>query len=115
MAERTKLEAYIAFSFLNTLVFCFPAHWEWAEDGWLKKLGLVDIAGAGSVHMVGGMTGLVATIMLKPRYGRYQSKNTPAMGSPTNAILGTFMFWYVNTCIPDYIFPSIWVGQCVLP
>lgn len=39
MAERTNLKAYTAFSFLNTLTYCFPARWIWAEKGWLKELG----------------------------------------------------------------------------
>lgn len=55
----------------------------------------MDVAGAGAVHLVGGTTGLVATIMLKPRHGRFQSKHPPPMGTPTNAILGLFMLWYV--------------------
>lgn len=33
MAERTKLSAYIIFSFLNTMVYCVPAHWTWATKG----------------------------------------------------------------------------------
>ena len=93
MAERTKLESYILFSTLNTIVYCIPAHWVWAETGWLYKMGMVDVAGAGPVHLGGGMTGLVATIMLKPRYRRYKSKYPPPMGSPTNALLGMFMLW----------------------
>ncbi len=96
MAERTKLEAYIVFSFLNTFIFCIPSHWVWAKSGWLNRLGMVDVAGAGPVHLVGGLTGLVATLMLKPRYGRYESKHPPPMGSPTNALLGMFMLWYVH-------------------
>ncbi|XP_002736983.1 putative ammonium transporter 2 [Saccoglossus kowalevskii] len=95
MAERTKITSYMIFSFLNTLVYCFPAHWLWAKTGWLKKLGVVDIAGAGSVHLVGGTTGLVATLILKPRFGRFEGKNKiPAMGSPTNALFGMFMLWW---------------------
>ncbi|XP_022103038.1 putative ammonium transporter 2 isoform X2 [Acanthaster planci] len=95
MAERTKLEAYILFSFLNTLVYCFPAHWVWDCSGWLKTMGVVDIAGAGAVHLVGGVTGLVATLMLKPRTGRFRSgADLPAMGSPTNTIFGMFMLWW---------------------
>ena len=93
MAERTRLEAYIIFSMLNTLVSCFPAHWLCGSNGWLYQLGAVDIAGAGPVHMVGGLTGLVATLILKPRYGRYDTNERPQMGSPTNAILGMFMLW----------------------
>ncbi|XP_071964874.1 putative ammonium transporter 2 [Antedon mediterranea] len=96
LAERTKLEAYIVFSFLNTLVYCFPARWFWAETGWLKSMGAVDIAGAGAVHLVGGVTGLVSTLMLKPRIGRFDAdcSDVKNMGSPTNAILGMFMLWW---------------------
>ena len=93
MAERTRLEAYIVFSFINTFVFCIPAHWMWAKDGWLAVMGVIDIAGAGPVHLVGGMTGLVATLMLKPRHNRFTGRSTPVMGSPSNAILGMFMLW----------------------
>ena len=94
MAERTRLEAYIVFSLLNTLVYCFPAHWVWAESGWLNRMGMIDIAGCGPVHLVGGITGLVATMILKPRYGRYdEGAPPPIMGSPTNVVLGTFMLW----------------------
>ncbi len=93
MAERTKIEAYIIFSFFNTFIFCFPAHWIWSRNGWLKALGVIDIAGAGPVHIVGGVTGLIATLMLKPRQGRYTKDERPPMGSPSNAILGLFMLW----------------------
>ncbi|XP_041364247.1 putative ammonium transporter 2 [Gigantopelta aegis] len=94
MAERTRLEAYILFSLLNTFVYCFPAHWVWGKKGWLQVMGVVDIAGAGPVHMVGGISGLVATLLLKPRHNRYKYKRAPPMGSPTNAILGMFMLWW---------------------
>jgi ammonia channel protein AmtB len=93
MAERTKLEAYITFSFINTLVYCFPAHWIWDDRGFLYRLGVIDIAGCGAVHLCGGVTGLVATIMLKPRQGRFERKEAPPMGCPTNALLGLFMLW----------------------
>ncbi|KAJ8304622.1 hypothetical protein KUTeg_018205 [Tegillarca granosa] len=63
MAERTKLTAYILFSFFNTVIYCFPAHWEWAQNGFLRTLGCVDVAGSGAVHLVGGVSGLVAAIM----------------------------------------------------
>lgn len=95
MAERTKLVSYMVFSMINTVLFSIPAHWVWASKGWLYAMGVVDIAGAGPVHLVGGVTGLVATLILKPRHGRYsESKNRiPQMSSPTNAVLGMFMLW----------------------
>ena len=39
MAERAHLHAYIIFSLLNTIVYCIPAHWLWAENGFLYDLG----------------------------------------------------------------------------
>ena len=67
MAERTNLKAYMLFSFLNFFSYVFPEHWFWADDGFLKKWGVVDIAGCGPVHAVGGVSALVATMILKPR------------------------------------------------
>ncbi|EDO34221.1 predicted protein, partial [Nematostella vectensis] len=97
MAERVNLKAYTLFSFINTLSFSFPAHWIWAKTGWLKKMGAIDVAGCGPVHLVGGVSGLVATLMLKPRTGRYDDQGRPKplkMASPTNVLLGTFMLWW---------------------
>ena len=95
MAERTNLKAYILYSFLNTLTYCFPAHWIWDKRGWLCELGAVDIAGCSAVHLVGGVSGLVATLMLKPRTGRFDRDGPPTeMASPTNVLLGTFMLWW---------------------
>ena len=67
MAERTTLKAYMLFSFLNFFSYVFPAHWFWDDNGFLKKWNVVDIAGCGPVHAVGGVSALVATVMLKPR------------------------------------------------
>ncbi|XP_035668368.1 putative ammonium transporter 3 [Branchiostoma floridae] len=94
MAERTKLQAYMAFCVLNTLVFCFPSHWAWDSKGWLNKLGYVDVGGAGPVHLLGGVCSLVATLILGPRHGRWDRDEAPPMGSPTNALLGMFMLWW---------------------
>lgn len=95
MAERANLKAYTLFSFVNTITYCFPAHWIWDDEGWLRKLGAVDIAGGGAVHLVGGTSGLVATLMLKPRNRRFDSRTPPKqMASPTNVLLGTFMLWW---------------------
>ena len=95
MAERTSLKAYTMYSFLSTLTYSFPAHWIWDHGGWLNRMGAVDIAGCGPVHLVGGVSGLVATLMLKPRIGRFDENAPPRqMASPTNVILGTFMLWW---------------------
>ena len=53
-----------------------------------------DFAGSGVVHLVGASSGLVATVMLKPRTGRYApGQQWPALVNPVNAIMGTFMLW----------------------
>ncbi|KAL9969959.1 hypothetical protein ACROYT_G022252 [Oculina patagonica] len=95
MAERTHLNAYTIYSFTNTISYCFPAHWLWGEKGFLKELGVIDVAGCAGVHLVGGVAGLVAAIMLGPRLGRYdKSVKKGKPGSLTNVMLGTFMLWW---------------------
>lgn len=93
MAERTRLNAYMVFSAINTIVYCVPAHWLWAGNGFLNTLGCIDIAGSGGVHLVGGVSGLVATLMLGPRLRRYEKGYTLSTGNPTNCVVGMFMLW----------------------
>ena len=94
MAERTKLRAYITFSLLNTVIYCIPAHWVWAENGFLATYGVIDIAGSGVVHLLGGTSSFVAAAMLGPRTGRYDegTKRLP-LGNGTTTLLGRFMLW----------------------
>ena len=40
------------------------------QKGWLYKMGAVDIAGCGPVHLVGGCAAVVACIYLGPRFVR---------------------------------------------
>lgn len=95
VAERANLQAYMVFSFTNTLAFCFPAYWVWGDHGWLKKLGVIDVGGASPVHLVGGVAGLVGTIMFKPRRNKFTAGGRKQkMASPMNVLLGTFMLWW---------------------
>ena len=55
-------------------------------------MGAVDVAGCGPVHLVGGASGLVATLMLKPRQGVFDKPQEP-LPAPLKAILGMFMLW----------------------
>ena len=93
MAERTKISAYIAFSLVNSIIYSIPAHWMWSSEGFLFQLGAIDVAGCGPVHLVGGVTGLVATLVLKPRLGAFNTKTKPSIPSPLKSILGMFMLW----------------------
>ena len=59
---------------------------------------MVDMAGGGPVHLLGGVTGLITTVLIKPRIGRYDNTNNghTRMACPTNAVLGMFMLWWVT-------------------
>ncbi|KAL8606653.1 hypothetical protein ACOMHN_025752 [Nucella lapillus] len=94
IAERARFTSYLIFSFFNTFIYCFPAHWVWAETGWLKVLGVVDVAGDGPVHVVGGVSALIAAIVMKPRKGHFTEGNHHNMESPIGAILGLFILWW---------------------
>ena len=95
MAERTNLKAYMLYSFVSTLSTCFPTHWIWGKNGFLRELGVIDIAGCSGVHLVGGAAGLAAAVMLGPRLGRFEDdKKRPQPCSMTNVLLGTFMLWW---------------------
>ncbi|XP_041983096.1 putative ammonium transporter 3 [Aricia agestis] len=95
MAERCNFKAYCLFSFLNTVVYCVPAGWVWGEHGFLNKLGAVDIAGSGPVHLIGGSSAFASALMLGPRLGRYAHGTAPLpLGNPVNAIMGTFVLWW---------------------
>ncbi|CAH2242785.1 jg293 [Pararge aegeria aegeria] len=95
MAERCNFKAYCLFSFLNTIVYCVPAGWVWGNHGFLNKLGAVDIAGSGPVHLVGGASAFASALMLGPRLGRYARGPAPLpLGNPVNAVMGTFVLWW---------------------
>ncbi|XP_015602614.1 putative ammonium transporter 3 isoform X2 [Cephus cinctus] len=95
MAERCNFKAYCLFSFLNTIVYCVPAGWVWGDHGFLKRMGAVDIAGSGTVHLVGGTSALACAMMLGPRLGRYDNGiDQLPLGCPVNAIMGLFVLWW---------------------
>lgn len=121
MSERITFKAYCLFALFNTLAFSLPGYWIWAEEGFLYKLKAVDIAGATTLHLVGGMAGLCATLYLGPRTGRFEgisgsstnlmwataASSLPGeqgeegsifssviLHSPTNALLGALMLWW---------------------
>lgn len=70
-AERAKLASYVWFAVLFS-VFIYPvvAHWIWG-GGWLSDHGKQDFAGSTVVHLTGAMAALAATMILKPRSGKY--------------------------------------------
>ena len=64
--------------------------------------GAIDLAGSGPVHMTGGVTALVAAIILGPRVGRFYDLNGTPLEEPHDfpphsvalQFLGTFCLWF---------------------
>ncbi|ADU30274.1 ammonium transporter [Evansella cellulosilytica] len=95
-AERAKLSAYVLFAVLfSALIYPVVAHWTWG-DGWLAELGKQDFAGSTVVHLTGAMAALAATIILKPRIGKFNkdgSANDIAGHNQVYTALGVLLLW----------------------
>ncbi|PZE20957.1 ammonium transporter [Paenibacillus xerothermodurans] len=95
-AERGKLAVYFLFGILFTvLIYPVIAHWIWG-GGWLAGHGKQDFAGSTVVHLTGATAALVATIMLKPRIGKFNKDRTPNMLPGHNqvlSVLGVIVLW----------------------
>ncbi|XP_052188753.1 ammonium transporter 1 member 1-like [Diospyros lotus] len=107
IAERTQFVAYLIYSsFLTGFVYPVVSHWFWSGDGWasagntdnlLFRSGVIDFAGSGVVHMVGGIAGLYGALIEGPRIGRFDNsgRSAPLRGhSASLVVLGTFMLWF---------------------
>lgn len=71
--ERMRFGAFLIFIALwTTLVYDPVAHWVWGVDGWLRNEGVLDFAGGTVIHILSGISGLVAAILIGKRagYGR---------------------------------------------
>ena len=85
-AERWKLGAACASTVLLA-GWTYPlfAHWVWSE-GWLSKLGamygvgqgFVDSGGAGTIHVMGGLSAISIVWIVGPRRGKYSDDGGPA-------------------------------------
>ncbi|MDC3417139.1 ammonium transporter [Aquibacillus salsiterrae] len=95
-AERAKLSAYVIFAILfSALIYPVVAHWIWG-GGWLGEDGSQDFAGSTVVHLTGAMAALAATIVLKPRIGKYNkdgSSNEIAGHNQVFTALGVLVLW----------------------
>lgn len=95
-AERAKLGVYILFGTLF-MIFIYPVvgHWVWG-GGWLHELGKQDFAGSTVVHLQGGVAALIATLMLRPRLGKYNADGSvnPIPGhNSVYSVLGAIIIW----------------------
>jgi ammonium transporter, Amt family len=95
-AERAKFSAYVIFTILfSATIYPVIAHWIWG-GGWLAKDGAQDFAGSTVVHLTGAMAALAATILLKPRIGKYNkdgSANNLAGHNQVYTALAVLILW----------------------
>lgn len=101
MAERTKITAYLAYSFLvSALIYPIYGHWMWG-GGWLSTLpfgaGAKDFAGSGVVHTIGGLVGLAGAGLVGARIGKFNADGTPNKLPGHNimyVVMGTFILFF---------------------
>ncbi|EOD35228.1 putative ammonium transporter, partial [Emiliania huxleyi CCMP1516] len=105
MAERTQFAGYLIYSFFVTaFIYAVPLHWLWADAGWLCAwgdnaafgYGMIDFAGSGIVHMLGGAAGLVGSYVVGPRAGRFTDKGPVQIEGHSIALttLGVYCLWF---------------------
>ena len=103
VAERTKTQAYLAYSFMiGAIIYPLYGHWVWG-GGWLGSLDAIglpaaaDYAGSGVVHAVGGFIALAGAAVVGPRLGKFNNDGT-ANDLPVHSvpfvIIGTFILFF---------------------
>jgi Amt family ammonium transporter len=94
VVERIKFSALLVFSTLwLTLVYCPVAHWVWGSGGWLARLGALDFAGGGVVHVNAGISALALALVLGPRLG-FKEKETMEPNNIPYVVLGAALLWF---------------------
>ena len=97
-ADRWRLRAScLSTGMLAALTYPLFAHWVWG-GGWLAQLGVnygigrgfLDVGGAGTIQVVGGVTALAVTWILGPRRGKYSADGMAPAIPGHNAVLVLF-------------------------
>ena len=91
-AERKRFGAFVLFTILWSILIYSPiAHWVWATDGWLFKLGALDFAGGTVVHISSGVSALVVALLIGRRAvngERMEPHDVPM------TVLGAGLLWF---------------------
>jgi len=91
-AERFKFKTYLVFLVAwITFVYAPIAHWVWAADGWLFKMGALDFAGGTVVHINAGVAAIAAAYLVGKR------RNVDRGVEPHNVpfvVLGAAILWF---------------------
>ena len=117
-ADRWRLRAS-CFSTAVLAGWTYPlfAHWVWG-GGWLAQLGanyglghgFLDVGGASSIHVLGGLTALAVTWILGPRRGKYSADGMAPAIPGHNAVLVSFgcllalVGWFGLNCAGAILF-----------
>ncbi len=95
VAERIKFFAFVLFSLaMAGIIYPIVGHWVWG-GGWLSKAGFWDFAGSTVVHSVGGWAAVIGAVLLGPRIGKFQDKQSLALPGHnlSLATLGCLILW----------------------
>ncbi|MGD0900624.1 MAG: hypothetical protein ABR915_22560, partial [Thermoguttaceae bacterium] len=130
MVERWSWRSFCLYAIWVPLPFALYANWVWG-GGWLAQAGLhwklghgvVDVAGSGVIHGMGGVIALAGTLVLGPRLGKYrQGRPMPIPGHHAPmVVVGTFLLamgWqgliFGSALAGSDFRPSVMVVQAVL-
>jgi len=90
-AERKRFGAFVLFTVLwSILVYSPIAHWVWAADGWLYRLGALDFAGGTVVHVSSGVSALVVALLI----GRRATGERMEPHDVPMTVLGAGLLWF---------------------
>lgn len=97
--ERGALGPSLFFIFIwSTIVYNPVACWTWNPNGWIFKMGGLDFAGGGPVHISSGAAALAYSFMIGRRRDRNgQISPKVPMYRPhdvTMVVLGIVMLWF---------------------
>ena len=91
-AERKRFASFVIFTVLwSVFVYSPIAHWVWASDGWLFKLGALDFAGGTVVHASSGVSALIVALLIGRRVvngDRMETHDIPM------TVLGAGLLWF---------------------
>ena len=91
-AERKRFASFVLFTVIWSIVVYSPiAHWVWASDGWLYKLGALDFAGGTVVHASSGLSALIVALLIGKRVAtaeKIEPHDIPM------TVLGAGLLWF---------------------
>ncbi|CAF0822038.1 unnamed protein product [Rotaria sp. Silwood1] len=67
------------------------AHWVWGSNGWLRTYGALDFAGGTVVHILSGVSGITAAVIIGKRHD-YEYRPNTAHNLPLT-VLGSGLLW----------------------